>query len=125
MGYFLILHYNIIGLIFTFTVAPIPSLILSLLWIKKHYDLTIDWKFSAKILITSAIAATLTYLLLNLLNLNTNFGMLSSINIDSAIELTIGTVLYIIILFAALILTKTLSITDLNRLRKMTTGFAQ
>jgi O-antigen/teichoic acid export membrane protein len=122
MGYFLIMHYNALGLIFTSTVAPIPSLILSLLWIKKHYHLTIDWIFSAKILTTSAITATLTYFFVNLINFNTHFGTLSFINIDSAIDLTIGTAFYITILFIVLILTKTLSITDLKRLHKMTTG---
>jgi O-antigen/teichoic acid export membrane protein len=122
MGYFLIMNYNVLGLIFTSTVAPIPSLIISLFWIKKHYNLTIDWTFSAKILTTSAITAALTYLLVNLINLNTNFGALSFINIDSAIELIIGTAFYVTLLLIILILTKTLSITDLKRLHKMTTG---
>jgi O-antigen/teichoic acid export membrane protein len=122
MGYFLIMQYNVLGLIFTSTVAPIPSLILSIIWIKKHYHLTINWIFSAKILITSTITATLTYLLINLINFNTNIGTFSFINLDSAIALTIGTIFYIIILFIVLMLTKTLSINDLKRLHKMTTG---
>ncbi|XHH08733.1 MAG: flippase [Candidatus Bathyarchaeia archaeon] len=110
MGYFLIMHYGVFGLIFTSIVAPVPSLILSLLWIKKHYDLSVDWGSSAKILASSAIAATLTYLLVSF----TSFA--------SIIELFIGAVFYVLVLIAALLLTRTLSLTDLNSLRTMTTG---
>jgi len=110
MGYILIQHYNIFGLIFTSIFAPIPSLILSIIWIKKHYDLTIDWISSAKILLSSAITATLTYILLHLIHLS------------PAIELVIGTGFFILILFGALILTKSLSAHDIANLRTMTTN---
>jgi O-antigen/teichoic acid export membrane protein len=111
MSYFLIMHYNVLGLIFTATVAPLPSLIISLIWIKKHYGLTVDWISSAKILTASAITAALTYLIVNFLP-----------SVHPVILLTIGTICYVILLFGALILTKSLSISDLNNLREMTTG---
>jgi len=110
MGYLLIMNYGVLGLIFTSIVAGIPSLILSLLWVKKHYGLTVDWVSSAKILGSSAIAATLTYLFISL----TSFG--------SVIELLIGAIFYTIVLVAAIILTRTLNANDLKSLRAMTAG---
>ncbi len=110
MGYILIMHYGVLGLIFTTITAPVPSLILSLIWVKKHYDLTVDWVSSVKIIASSAITATLTYMLI------------SFISFASVIELLVGAVFYAIVLIATLMLTKTLSMTDLNSLRAMTTG---
>jgi O-antigen/teichoic acid export membrane protein len=110
MGYILIQYFNIFGLIFTTLLAPIPSLILSIIWLKKHYELTIDWISSAKILLSSAITAALTYLLLSITHLS------------PIIELIIGLVFFVIVLFGILIITKTLSIHDIDNLRTMTTN---
>ncbi|MCL1978113.1 MAG: flippase [Candidatus Bathyarchaeota archaeon] len=134
MGYFLIMFYGVFGLIFTTIVAPIPSLVLSLIWIKKHYDLTIDWTSSVRIIASSAIAAILTYLLVSFIGnsgvtnliINHTYAPLilllsRFISVSSAIELAIGTVFYMIVLLGSLMLTKTLSINDLNSLRAMTT----
>jgi len=127
MGYFLIMHYNVFGLIFTSAVAPLPSLILSIVWVKKHYNLTIDWISSAKILLSSAITAALTYLLVTFIPLGdlTTTLTISTYSIiipHAAFTLTIGAVFYILVLLGVLILTKSLSIHDLNNLRSMTTG---
>jgi O-antigen/teichoic acid export membrane protein len=59
----LIPTYGILGLIAAHLVAGIPSLAISLWWIKKHYKATINWKSSTKILAASAIAALPTYLI--------------------------------------------------------------
>ena len=127
MGYFLIMHYNVFGLIFTSAVAPLPSLILSIVWVKKHYNLTIDWISSAKILLSSAITAALTYLLVTFiplgdLTITLTISTYSIIIPHAAFTLTIGAVFYILVLLGVLILTKSLSIHDLNNLRSMTTG---
>jgi stage V sporulation protein B len=136
LGYLLIQHYNVFGVIFTSIIAPIPSLILILIWIKKHYDLTIDWIASAKILISAAITATLTYttvnfalhpFLLHTFNLTADarwhgIGFVPTIGIVPAIELTIGTLFFIIAFIGTITITKTLSISDLNNLRTMTTN---
>ncbi len=110
MGYLLIMTFGVFGLIFTTIVAGIPSLILSIIWIKKHYDLSVDWVSSAKILASSAITATLTYMLI------------SFIDYASVIELLIGAVFYVVVLVAVFMLTRTLSVNDLNSLRSMTAG---
>jgi len=111
LGYLSIMKFGVFGLILTSTTASLPSLILSLIWLKKHYNLTVDWTSSIKILTASTITATLTYLIIN----QTTFN-------HPAITLAIGTILYILILLGTIILTKSLSTTDLNNLRSMTTG---
>ena len=51
LGYILIMQIGVLGLIIASTVAGIPSTIVSLYWIRKHYDLTVEWRSSAKILL--------------------------------------------------------------------------
>lgn len=57
----LIPKFGIIGLIAIKLTAGVPSLILALWWIKKHFTATIDWMSSAKILLASTLAALITY----------------------------------------------------------------
>ena len=58
----LIPTFGILGLIASHLIGGIPSLIISLWWINKHYKATVDWKSSTKILTASAIAAFPTYI---------------------------------------------------------------
>ncbi|MCL2691246.1 MAG: oligosaccharide flippase family protein, partial [Candidatus Bathyarchaeota archaeon] len=142
LGTLMIIYHGVFGLIFTSIIAPIPSLILSLIWIKKHYNLNINWTSSIKILTSSAITATLTYILINyILNtnplhklytlsatfLNTNLlnklgYTITALWVSSAFQLTIGTIFFIITFISIIILTKTLSTRDINNLRDMTTS---
>jgi stage V sporulation protein B len=110
LGYLLIMQYGALGLIFASLFSGIPSLILSLRWIKRQFNLTVDWVSSAKIVAASAITATLTFLLVNFLSYS------------SLVELVIGAAFYIVFLVASFILTRTLSVNDLNSLRSMTSG---
>jgi O-antigen/teichoic acid export membrane protein len=61
--------FGIFGFLATFLVAEIPSLIIILWWIKKHYNATIDWGSSIKVLLSAATAAAITFAVTNLLNL--------------------------------------------------------
>jgi stage V sporulation protein B len=110
LGYLLIMQYGALGLIFASLFSGIPSLILSLRWIKRQFNLTVDWVSSAKIVAASAITATLTFLLVSFLSYS------------SLVELVIGAAFYIVFLVASFILTRTLSVNDLNSLRSMTSG---
>ena len=145
LGVLLIKYYGIFGLIATSIFAPIPSLILSLIWVKKHYELTVDWVSSAKILLSAAITAIFTYLIVNYIPrlhtihsivntilhaihsiINTIYPPLSTLisetTIMSTIQLGIGTIFFIITFTGIIILTKTLSIHDINNLQNMTTN---
>ncbi len=61
LGYFLISYFGVLGLIITTLAAGLPSLFVSLIWIKNHYGVTVDWTSTAKILLTSAVTAALTF----------------------------------------------------------------
>ena len=65
----LIPTYGVIGLIATTLISIIPQLIISLWWIKKHYNATVDIQSSIKIILASLISATLTYSIVIFLNL--------------------------------------------------------
>jgi O-antigen/teichoic acid export membrane protein len=110
MGYVLILQFGVLGLITTFIVSGVPSTIVSLYWIRKHYELTIDWRSSTKILSSSAIAAALTFLLI------------SELGFASWIRLIIGVVFFAFVFVVASLLTKTIDKYDIENLRGMVTG---
>jgi O-antigen/teichoic acid export membrane protein len=65
----LIPTFGILGLIATILTSAIPTLIISLWWIKKHYHASIDWTSSTKIILASLTSATLTYTTVYFLNL--------------------------------------------------------
>jgi O-antigen/teichoic acid export membrane protein len=107
MGYILILHFGVLGLIVTSLVTSIPTTIISLYWIRKHYGLTVDWRSSAKILLSSAIAAALAYVLI------------SELGFSSWIRLIIGVVFFAFVFVAATLLTQTINKYDIENLRGM------
>ena len=61
MGYLLISSFGVMGLIIATLTASLPSLFISLIWVRKRYGVTVDWLSTAKILLSSAITAGLTY----------------------------------------------------------------
>ena len=65
----LIPTYGIIGLITTILISSLPQVILSLWWINKTYQATINLKSSIKIITTSVTSAIITYLTINQLTL--------------------------------------------------------
>ena len=110
VGYVLIMKMGIIGLIITLLTTGIPNLVISLLWINKHYGLTVDWTSSAKILISSFTAGGVTYVFLTALRLS---------NIASLI---IGFVFFAIIFVFTALLIRVLDYDDLDNLRGMASG---
>ena len=110
MGYILILHLGVLGLIITSLVTQIPSTAIMLYWIRKHYELTVDWRSSAKILLSSAVAAALTYILI------------SELGFSSWIRLIIGIVFFAVVFVAATLLTQTINKVDIENLRGMVSG---
>ena len=96
---------GVLGLIVTSLVTAAPSTIISLYWIKKHYELTVEWHSSAKILLSSAIAATSTYLLI------------SELSFSSLIRLIIGVVFFACVFVAMALVTQTINKSDVENLR--------
>jgi stage V sporulation protein B len=110
LGFALISEIGIIGLIITTIVSPIPSIALSLLWVKRHYGATVDWPSSGKILLSSAIAAAVTYL------------VDSQLALSNLIILVIGVVVFVFTFIFALSLTKALNETDIASMKAMTSA---
>jgi O-antigen/teichoic acid export membrane protein len=111
LGFILISNYGVLGLIITSLTAGIPGIIIALTFIKKRYNVTVNWKSSAKILLSSAVAAVVTYLLLTQLGIFTSF-----------IRLIIGVVVFTPTYLITAILTKTFDTADINNLREMLTA---
>jgi len=110
LGYLLIMQFGVIGLIITSLISGIPNMIIGLHWINKHYGLTMDWRSSAKILISSLAAGAPTYVLV------------TALSFSNPIRLGIGFVFFAAIFIVSVLLTRTLNRDDLNSLRSMTSG---
>ena len=103
----LIPTYGILGLIASQLIAGIPSLIIGLWWIKKHYKATVDYKSSTKILTASAIAAIPTYIITTQLAL------------PDWITLIIGATIYLLTYIITAPLTGAINKTDTKNLKEM------
>jgi O-antigen/teichoic acid export membrane protein len=101
---------GVIGIILTTLVAGLPSLLISLHWIKKHYSLTIDWASSAKIMFSSAIAGASAY------------ALQSQLIFSSLINLLIGVIVFAAVLLPSILLTRTINQSDIENLRTMITS---
>jgi O-antigen/teichoic acid export membrane protein len=110
MGYILIMQFGVLGLIITSLLTGIPNTIISLYWIRKHYELTVDWRSSGKILLSSAIAAALTYVLI------------LELGFSSLIRLIIGVVFFTLVFVVAVLVTRTINKSDIDNLRGMVSG---
>jgi O-antigen/teichoic acid export membrane protein len=72
----LIPPFGVLGLLAVHISVGMPGILISLWWIKKHYNATIDWKSSSKIMIASAFSGVLTYMITIQLNLASWITML-------------------------------------------------
>jgi len=110
MGYLLIMNFGVIGLIVTTLITQLLVNVIMLYWIRIHYGLTVDWVSSVKILLSSAVAASLTYVLI------------LELRFSSFILLILGVVFFIVVFLAATLLTRTISKSDIENLRGMISG---
>ena len=65
-AFLLIPQFGIPGYILVSFGANIPSIFISIYWIWKHYGIKVEFRNSVKIFLASALAATTTYLFLNI-----------------------------------------------------------
>ena len=110
LGYILILHFGILGLIVTSLITGVPSTVISLYWIRKHYELTVNWRSSAKILLSSSVAAVLTYVLV------------FELGFSSLIRLILGVIFFAFVFIIATLLTRIIDKSDIENLRGMVGG---
>jgi stage V sporulation protein B len=111
LGFFLISNLGVLGLILTTIIINVPIIVISLAFVKRRYNVTLDWRSSEKILLSSGGAAILTYAVIMQLSI-----------LPSIIQLIIGVVIFALIYLIAAILTGTFNSADINNLRQMVTA---
>ncbi len=107
LGFVLISNFGVNGLIVTGLVAGLPSLVISLRFIKTHFGVSVDWLSSARILLSSAVAAILTY------------ALISQLAFSNLVNLVIGVIVFVPVLIVAALLTRTINKADVNNLREI------
>ncbi len=107
LSFALISQFGIIGLIVTTLIVGLPSLFLSLRFIKKNFGVSVDWKSSAKIMFSSGTAAILTY------------ATISQIHFSSLIQLIVGVIIFVIAILLIAVITKTINKADLVNIRQI------
>jgi O-antigen/teichoic acid export membrane protein len=137
LGFVLISTYGIMGLIITSLVAGLPSLFVSLYFVKKHFQVSVDWVSSTKIIFSSGIAALLTYLLItqaavsNLIQFLLG-GLAKYVSISqmvlfvlsNLILLGIGLIAFVILFVLIAVVTKTINLSDINNIREIVNSLA-
>ena len=104
-GFVLISQLGIIGLIVTAMVVPLPSLFVSIRFIKNRYGVSVDWLSSARILFSSAAAALLTYV------------VLSQLASGNLIRLIIGVIVFVAAFLFIALITRTVKQSDVSNMR--------
>jgi len=107
LGFLLISQFGVIGLIITTLVVSLPGLIIGLHFIKKHFDVSVDWVSSAKILFSAAIAGVLTFLIT------------THLAFSNPILLIIGLIIFPVVFLVSTLVTKTLDTNDISNLREI------
>jgi O-antigen/teichoic acid export membrane protein len=107
MAVSLVPTFGVIGLIITTVFDGVPGLAISLFWIKIHYDATVDWASSAKILFSSGAAGALTFIAVSLVSLS------------DWPKLVLGLLVFAAVFLLTLIATRTLRKPDIDNLRLM------
>jgi hypothetical protein len=107
LSFVLISQFGIIGLIVTSLVVGLPSLFLSLRFIKTHFGVSVDWISSAKIVFSSGTAAVLTYVII------------SQLHFSSLIQLFAGVIIFVIAVILLAVITRTINKTDIVNIRQI------
>lgn len=110
MGYILIMQFGAIGLITSMLISGLPSLFISLAWVKKNYKVTVDWRSSAKIVFSSGLASALTYL------------FIEQLSFASWVQLILGVGVFILVFVATSLLARAIDRSDIYSLQTMTSG---
>ncbi|MCW4029662.1 MAG: oligosaccharide flippase family protein [Candidatus Bathyarchaeota archaeon] len=110
MGYLLIMNFGVYGLIFSTLTAVLPGIFIGLGFIKKTYGVVVDWVSSAKILLSSAVAGVLTYL------------VVAALPLASWLLLVVGVPFFVLVVLVAMLLTRSITRSDLANLRGMVEG---
>lgn len=110
LAFLLIPSMGIVGLLILVIADGIPSMFIGLFLVWKRYETKVDLTSSTKMLFASAIAAAITYLLLNALNM------------AEWAQLATGIVLFLAVYLSAVAVVGAINQTDIKNLRNMISG---
>lgn len=89
--------------------AGIPSLIVALRWLRKQYGVTVDWASSGKILLSGGTAWIITY------------ALVTQLTFSNLIALVVGTIVFLFVFLAAIVLVGAITQDDVDTLREIMT----
>ncbi|MCW4024570.1 MAG: oligosaccharide flippase family protein [Candidatus Bathyarchaeota archaeon] len=110
LGYGLIMLFGVLGLILAMLVSNLPSLFMGLNFVKKTYGATVDWRASVCILLSSGVAAVVTYF------------MVSWLPFAAWIELLLGVLVFVVVLVPALLFSRSVTKEDIANLKLIVEG---
>jgi O-antigen/teichoic acid export membrane protein len=99
---------GVLGLIITTIFDGVPGLVISLHWIKKHYDASVDWVSSVKIMVSSTASGGLAYF------------AVSFVRLSNGPKLIIGLVVFSAAFLLSAIVTRVIRKPDIDTLRLIT-----
>ena len=97
--------FGIIGLIVATTIVGLPSLFLSLRFIKKNFGVSVDWVSSGKILFSSGAAGAITYVAISLLPFS------------NLVQLVVGVIIFVVVFIVLAVVSRTINKADLVNIR--------
>jgi O-antigen/teichoic acid export membrane protein len=109
-SFVLISQFGVIGLIATTLLVGLPSLYLSLRFIKHRFGVGVDWVSSTKITFSSGVAGILTYLIISLLHF------------PDPVELLVGVVAFVALFIFVAIITRTITSAEAKYVRDIVNG---
>ncbi|MCW4000720.1 MAG: flippase [Candidatus Bathyarchaeota archaeon] len=110
LAFILISQLGIIGLIMTTIFAGIPSMLLGLRYIKNRYGVSVDWKSSTKITVSSAVAGILTFL------------FVEALPFSSPVRLVLGVLVFAVLFLFAALATRSIEKSDMRNIREIIGG---
>jgi len=110
LGYALIMTFGVLGLVAATAVASVPSLIWGLYYVKRTFGIMVDFGSSMRILLSSAAAGVVT------------FFVVSGLVFDAWVRLLIGVLLFVAVLFPALLFSRSITRLDVVNLKLMMGG---
>ena len=122
VGFLLISHFGVVGLIVSSLTVGYPSIYMGLRFINKKFGVSVDWVSSLKILLSSAIAGVLTYILISKLPLTLLRLAFWKIVLHVPVtlqQLIIGVIAFVVIFVLAAVVTRTIDDGDVNSLMQI------
>lgn len=114
LGLIMISQFGVLGLIFTIVLDGVPSIPIGLYFLKKRFNLTIDWLSSGKIFSASVIAGLIAYLFTLVISRFLPLNFFSNL-----VQLLAGVFFFILTFICIIAITHAISTKDIANFRDM------